>query len=87
MKTISTLSLRNSLGRVLSEVETTKQAITIVKNNRPVAKIVPIVESTFVFGQKKFDQLVAKLPPTYTLTHIDEDLLALTGCGEYIYLS
>ena len=49
--TVTSTEAKNSLNRLLSEVERAGQSVTITNHRRPVARLVPVTPVPRVFGQ------------------------------------
>ena len=48
--TVTSTEAKNSLSRLLSDVERTGHPVTITNHGRPVARLVPVTPSPRVFG-------------------------------------
>lgn len=86
MKTISTLDLRNKLGRVIDEVHYTRKPVLVLKKNKPVVQISMVEEnkrSAFDFAEYK--RLVNGLPRRYRFKP-SRRLFNLVGKGDYVAL-
>lgn len=51
MTTVSSTEAKNTLNRILADIERTGTEVTITNHGRPIAKIVPIARSPRAFGQ------------------------------------
>lgn len=48
--TVTSTEAKNTLNRLLSDIERTGQSVTITNHGRPVAKLVPITPAPRTFG-------------------------------------
>lgn len=49
--TVTSTEAKNTLNRLLADVERTGQSVTITNHGRPVARLVPVVPAPRVFGR------------------------------------
>lgn len=86
MKTVSTLNLRSRLGEIIDQVRFHRTPIIVLKNRKPVARIVPLEQKPQPkgFDIKKYRQLMKRLPAKYQVGDPDPELLALVGSGDYV---
>lgn len=49
--TVTSTEAKNTLNRLLSDVERTGQSVTITNHGRPVARLVPVTPESRTFGR------------------------------------
>lgn len=86
MKVVSSLKLRNRLGEIIDAVRYYREPIVVLKNRKPVVRIVPIEGRAKRpgFNLEKYRQLTRRLPSKWQVGDPGQELMSLVGAGDHI---